>query len=99
MEANIPVMSAACPRLGFTLRLRLAPDADGVAVRDALGAALGARGLETEPAARDPWTLVVTREGGQAIDADREALTAWAASRDDVVACEAGPIVDLSDRG
>ena len=89
-------MSAACPRLGFTLRLRPAPGADAAAVHDALGTLLAARGLEAEPAPRDPWTLVVTREGSQAIDADREAVAAWAVARDDVAACDAGPIVDLS---
>jgi len=63
-------------------------------VRDALGTLLAARGLEAEPARGG--ALVVTREGGQAIDADREAVAAWAAGREDVEACEAGAIVDLS---
>ena len=63
-------------------------------MRDALGTLLAARGLEAEPARGG--ALVVTREGGQAIDADREAVLAWAGARDDVAAYEAGPIVDLT---
>ena len=78
------------------MRIRPAPDADDAAVRDALGTLLAARGLEGEPTTRDPWTLVVTREGTQAIDADREAVAAWAAARGDLTACDVGPIVDLS---
>ena len=87
-------MSAACPRFGFLLRLVPAPGADADALRAALDAALGALGLEAEGAR--PAALVVTREGAQAIDADREAVLAWAAARDDVARCEAGPLVDLS---
>jgi YggL 50S ribosome-binding protein len=92
-------MSAACPRYGFELRLRVEPGLD-LATReslaDALEDALDARGLAAERVGEDVWTLVVTRDGSQAIDADREALLAWAATRDEIVDVEAGPLVDLT---
>jgi uncharacterized protein YggL (DUF469 family) len=89
-------MSAACPRLAFTLRLHPRPGTAADPLADALGTVLAARGLEGEPVGGDRWTVVVTREGGQATHDDREALAAWAAARDDLSSCDVGPIVDLS---
>jgi hypothetical protein len=93
-------MSAACPRLGFELRLSLVGDLSADA-RSALRAALTdvarSRGLESVGGGADEWLQVVWREGSQAEHVDREALLAWAGGRAEIVRAEAGPIVDLDD--
>ena len=93
-------MSAPCPEYGFTLTCRLAPavgpDA-ARALRDALAQALESRGLAARGGGEERWHHVVTRDGGQAIDADREALRAWAATRPEIAAATVGPLHDLHD--
>jgi hypothetical protein len=42
------------------------------------------------------WHHVIEREGGQAIDADREILLAWARSQEQIVEAQAGPLIDLT---
>jgi hypothetical protein len=42
------------------------------------------------------WRHVIEREGGQAIDADRGILLAWARSQEQIVEAQAGPLVDLT---
>jgi hypothetical protein len=93
-------MSGACPRLGFELRLTLAPDlsdARRIALRAALAEVAQSRGLVSVGGGADEWLQVVWREGSQAEHADRESLVAWARDRADIVSAEAGPIVDLDD--
>jgi uncharacterized protein YggL (DUF469 family) len=86
--------------LGFELRLQLAPDLPDER-RAALGAALAevtqSRGLVSVGGGGDEWLKVVWREGSQAEHEDREALVAWARSREEIAGVEAGPIVDLDD--
>ena len=92
-------MSAPCPTYGFVITLRVAPGLDAAAsntLRDAFVAAVEARGLSAGGGGR-LGHHVVSRDGGQAIDADREALRAWAESRPDVVEVTVGPLVDLDD--
>jgi YggL 50S ribosome-binding protein len=92
-------VSAACPRYGFEVRARIEPGLDGAsrsALWDSLGRILDARGLSATRSGEDVWTLVVTRDGGQAIDADRLALVQWLEGRTEVVEHVAGPLVDLS---
>lgn len=92
-------MSAPCPTYGFAIALRPAPGLDAAAsaaLRDAFVAAVEARGLSAGGGDR-VWRHVISRDGGQAIDADREALRAWAASRPDVMDVTVGPLVDLDD--
>jgi uncharacterized protein YggL (DUF469 family) len=93
-------MSGACPRLGFELRLQLAPDlADErrAELRAALAEVAQSRGLVSVGGGTEEWLQVVWREGSQAEHEDREALVAWARGREEVVGVEAGPIVDLDD--
>jgi len=95
-------MSAACPEYGFELTFhlvpRLAEDARS-ALWDAFIDAVEARGLSAGGGGDQVWRLVITRDGGQAIDADREALGAWAAARPEIAAVGVGPLVDLSEPG
>jgi uncharacterized protein YggL (DUF469 family) len=42
------------------------------------------------------WSLLVHGEAGQATDADREAVAAWARSRPEIASVDVGPLVDLS---
>jgi hypothetical protein len=92
-------VSAPCPEYGFTFACRLASplDADAArALRDAFARVLESRGLAAD-GGDGRWHHVISRDGGQAIDADREALRAWAASRPDVADVTVGPLVDLDD--
>lgn len=92
-------MSAPCPRFGFDVRLHVAPGLTAEAC-DALAraftATVEARGLSASARHGETWCHVVTRDGGQAVDADREALAEWAASRPDIAGAAVGPLVDLS---
>jgi hypothetical protein len=91
-------MSAACPEFAFEIVLRLAPGVDEArrgALRDALAAAAELRGLSAAGGGDEVQRYLITRDGGQAIDADREALRAWAASRPEIAHAAVGPLVDL----
>ena len=90
-------MTAACPELAFEIVLRLAPGR-GVreAWRDAFVAALDARGLSATGGGDAPRYLI-TRDGGQAVDADREAMRAWAEQRPEVLSVAVGPLIDLRE--
>ncbi len=95
-------MSAPCPEYGFTFACRLAPGLDAAAahaLRDAFAQALESRGLAAAggPTPDAGWHHVISRDGGQAIDADRDALEAWAAARPEIVAATAGPLLDLNE--
>ena len=93
-------MSGACPRLGFELRLTLAPDlqdARRAELRAAFAELTQSRGLVSVGGGGDEWLKVVWREGSQAEHEDRQALLAWATGREEIVSVEAGPIVDLDD--
>jgi len=90
-------VSAACPAFGFELVLRSTPGLDAAgrrALEDALAATVASHGLS---AARTGGRYVITRDGGQAIDADRDVLRAWAAGRPEVAAATVGPLVDLHE--
>ncbi|HEX5830094.1 MAG TPA: 50S ribosome-binding protein YggL [Gemmatimonadaceae bacterium] len=91
-------MSAPCPRFGFDVRLRAAPGLSAAAsdaLARAFAATVEARGLSASARRGEAWCHVVTRDGGQAVDADREALAEWAASRPDLAGAMVGPLVDL----
>ncbi len=53
------------------------------------------RGLTIEGNRGRAWWYTLTRDGGQATEADREAVAAWAAARPGIARCEVGPLVDL----
>ncbi|HEY0971405.1 MAG TPA: 50S ribosome-binding protein YggL [Gemmatimonadales bacterium] len=93
-------MSGACPELGFDVRIRphdrVAGEAGDALLRDLLDGLVEERGLVAEVRGRGAWLVTVTRDAGQATEADREAISAWAAGRREIARCEVGPLVDLS---
>jgi uncharacterized protein YggL (DUF469 family) len=91
-------MSAACPEFGFDLAVRLAPGlpaGERDALRRAFLRAVEAHGLAAAGGGDAVWRYTITRDGGQAVDADRDALRAWAGGRPGVVDVSAGPLVDV----
>ena len=92
-------MTAACPELVFDVTLHPTAalgDAARRALWTAVVAALEARGLSAALHSADAaLRFRVTRDAGQAIDADREAVRAWAESRPDVERVVVGPLLDL----
>jgi uncharacterized protein YggL (DUF469 family) len=94
-------MSAPCPVYGFSVVFQLAPGLSEAAVRtlwdDFIRDPIEGRGLVCEGrGAPRRWPHVVHSEAGQATDADRDALIAWAATRPEIVGSEVGPLVDLA---
>jgi hypothetical protein len=93
-------MSAACPELGFEITLELAADVADArrrALRAAFLALVESRGLAAAGNGDTTLHYWITRDGGQAIDADRDALDAWAAGRPEIARATAGPLVDLRE--
>lgn len=88
---------AACPILGFAVQMELAPGADVDALWRAFNALLDERGLQSVEGDEPPPALsyLVSSEGGQATELDREAMIAWLGHRADVTDYGIGPLVDL----
>ncbi len=94
-------MSSVCPEYGFELRLvidaGISPDRSAAVVTgfvehvERLG--LSAAGAGDD----DAWHFIITRVGGQAIDADRSALERWARAQAEVREVLVGPLVDLAE--
>jgi uncharacterized protein YggL (DUF469 family) len=63
---------------------------------DFLAGPVEGRGLVAEGSGDREWRQTISREGGQATEADREAVAAWAAARGEIAVYEIGPLVDLS---
>ncbi|HKN68276.1 MAG TPA: hypothetical protein VJW73_18450 [Gemmatimonadaceae bacterium] len=88
-------MSAACPLFGFVVQLRI----DDVSAVARLLAAMRAdlldgRGLsliDTET----PRTYIITGDGFQATDADREAVVSWLAAQPLGRHCTVGALDDV----
>ena len=93
-------MSAACPMLGFDVRVRLherVDDAAAVALRDAFAREAGAHGLVVEEGGgRRAWRHTIVRDGAQATHADRDAVARWLAAHEEIASYDVGPLVDLS---
>jgi uncharacterized protein YggL (DUF469 family) len=94
-------VSAPCPVFGFEVVFYVAPgltEAAALALRDAfIAGPVEGRGLVCdEGATGGRWCHVVHSEAGQATNADREAMAAWAAGRPEIVAAEVGPLVDVA---
>lgn len=93
-------VSGACPVFGFEVVLHLAPGVGESAARALweafVAGPIAGRGLLCTPGGTgDRWTHLVHGEAGQATDADREAVAAWAASRPEVARLDVGPLTDV----
>jgi len=88
-------MSAACPLFGFVLQLGKGDVGDRAQLVSALRAeVLDARGLvlmDSEAAS----VYIVTGDGFQATDADREAVIAWLAAQPLGSGCTVGALDDV----
>ena len=93
-------MSSACPDYGFEFSFRATPEAlddpddalwhdfNDMIESQGLSAAGGLTGTQ--------WHHVISRDGAQATDQDREMLLAWARNRADIVDAAAGLLIDLN---
>jgi len=95
-------VSAACPLLGFDVRVRLREHVDdgrAAALRDAfVREAVEAHGLAAQARGdRRAWLHTIVRDGAQATHADRDAVARWLDARAEVASYDVGPLVDLSD--
>jgi uncharacterized protein YggL (DUF469 family) len=94
-------MSAPCPTLGFLVTVGIrsgVDDGDVDALVDDFIDFLEGHGLQTGGAGDTTLEFVVSREGGQATDADRALVRDWAARWSEKAAIDIGDIVDLGDR-
>ena len=92
-------MSAPCPILGFTVLVDLhesAEDSQGEALARALAELLAAQGLEASGGGRRQQLFVVSREGSQATEAERQLVESWASEWSDVADITVSDLVDLS---
>ena len=93
-------MSAPCPALGFNITIALRSsmtEADIDALVDDLIDFLESHGLQTDGPRHTALELAISREGGQATDADRALVREWAARWSADAEIRVGDIVDLSD--
>ena len=92
-------MSAPCPILGFTVLVDLhesAEDSQAEALTRALTELLAAQGLEASGGGPRQRLFVVSREGSQATEAERELVESWASEWSDVADITVSDLVDLS---
>ncbi|HEY4218656.1 MAG TPA: 50S ribosome-binding protein YggL [Gemmatimonadaceae bacterium] len=92
-------MSAACPTFAFVVDVQLDAHVNPVAqvaLWNSFCHALDARGLICTGAKRAGWPTVVRGEASQATDADRQAISEWAASHVAIVGVDVGQLLDLS---
>lgn len=94
-------MSAPCPTLGFQLAFTIAPgvaESRRGAVRAAFLATAAAYGLVCETRDEGSLQFVVTGDGLQATESDRQRLVAWLAGQPEIRSHRAGPLIDLTER-
>ena len=92
-------MSAPCPILGFTVLVDLresAEEAQGEALSQSLAELLAAQGLESSGGGRRQMLFVVSREGSQATEAERQLVERWASEWNDVAVITVSDLLDLS---
>jgi uncharacterized protein YggL (DUF469 family) len=92
-------MSAPCPILGFTVLVDLhesvgEPQAE--ALTQSLTELAATQGLVASGGGRRQLLFVVSREGSQATEAERQLVEGWAAEWADVAAITVSDLVDLS---
>ena len=94
-------MSAPCPTLGFHLAFTIArgaPDSRRDALRAAFMTAAAAYGLACETRDEGSLQFVVTGDGLQATESDRQRLMDWLAGQPEIASHRAGPLTDLTER-
>jgi uncharacterized protein YggL (DUF469 family) len=92
-------MSAPCPMLGFTVLIDLHDAVDesrSVALTQTLTELLAAHGLVASGGGRRQMLFVVSREGSQATETERELVQRWASGWSDEAAITVSDLVDLS---
>lgn len=92
-------MSAPCPVLGFVVQAILhatTTDADADALRDDFVDLLETNDLSTGGGGDRRLEYAVTRDGGQATQADRELVLAWAVRWAHVAQVAVSDLVDLN---
>ena len=92
-------MSAPCPILGFTVLVDLresAEDSRADVLSQSLTELLAAQGLESSGGGRRQLLFVVSREGSQATEAERQLVESWASEWRDVAAITVSDLLDLS---
>ena len=94
-------MSAPCPVFGFLVELEIAAALTASQMGDLRAAFLThviePRGLTyNERSGGHDWSFVVQSEAGQATDADRLAVEAWARDRREIVAVNIGALLDFA---
>ena len=91
-------MSAPCPILGFTVRVDLHESAASQreALTEALTALLATQGLVASGGGHRQLLFIVTREGSQATEAERQLVERWAAEWNQVATIAVSDLVDLS---
>ena len=92
-------MSAACPILGFTVRIGLresAPESQGAALTQSFTELLATHELVASGGGRRQLLFIVSREGSQATEAERRLVEDWASGWSDVADIAVSDLVDLS---
>jgi uncharacterized protein YggL (DUF469 family) len=93
------LMSAPCPILGFTVLVDVhesVEESRAEALTQALAALLAAQGLEASGGGRQQRLFVVSREGSQATEAERQLVERWASEWGDVATITVSDLIDLS---
>jgi uncharacterized protein YggL (DUF469 family) len=93
-------MSAPCPNFGFVVTARLrgaGGDADANALADDLIRVLESNELVTDRGVDRHLEYVVSREGSQATQADRELVLDWAERWRSIAEIEVSDLIDLKE--
>ena len=94
-------MSAPCPTLGFRLAFTIAAhvgEARQAMVRDEFLEMLDACGLVGDIIDGEASAYIITGDGTQATESDRQRLLAWLDDQPEVAGHLAGPLTDVSER-
>ena len=85
-------MSPACPVFGFVIQLRLCSGIDEENFANSFAKFLATRALAIDGVLP---VLLVSGDGMQATDADRDAVRSWLAKQPEVAQFEVGPLSDV----
>ena len=87
-------MSAPCPTFGFIVRT--APSQDTSELRRALARRLGAAGLLVDESGDRAGAIVITRDGSQATESDRQLVIALLDGDLHIAGATVSDLVDLT---